>query len=181
MVDPRLDAEAAKGPAHRRAFKRFPLGIAIAVAIAYFGIRFASGTPVVDPILTRPGLTQRAAATKKLLRYDRWMNVHGIRGGRLKGILFWPIEPTNEEVRTAGEFFGLTLGTQRAAAAKFGCANLHIGERSHLVEGSDLSNEEVRFAGLMAEYVQDDRTDWDGPPIAVILRGAIANGGCQQG
>ena len=90
---PYLTKEAGRSPRMRKARKAAPFAAAAHVAVIYFGIAKFSGTPDTAAIDTREGIEQRAAATEKVIRYDDWMDTRVRKGGWLKGILLWPIEP----------------------------------------------------------------------------------------
>jgi hypothetical protein len=54
-------------------------------------------------IETRGGMQQRAAAVEKALRYDDLVGTRVRRGGMFKGVMFWPIKPTDGEIGGAAE------------------------------------------------------------------------------
>jgi hypothetical protein len=65
---------------------------------------------VTQPIETvGGGVRQRTAALEKVLDYDDSMDTKVRRGGWLKGILFWPAKPTDEEIGYAGEILWWTV------------------------------------------------------------------------
>ena len=53
---------------------------------------------------TAIGYYQRAEALQKLIDYDDYMGTKVRKGGMFKGVLFWPIEPTEEEIQYASDF-----------------------------------------------------------------------------
>lgn len=106
----RIEADAKRAPWRRALVHRAPLLIAVLVVASYFGVRLYAATPVRDPVQSRAGLEQRAAALDKLLRYNDWASVHVRKGGVLKPILLWPIEPTDTEVQSAQEMAGVIVG-----------------------------------------------------------------------
>ncbi len=72
-------------------------------------VRHYSAVDVTDQITLKTGLIERAAAFKKILRYEDLMLEKGERkGGPLKTFLYWPISPTKDEVTYAEEFIGGT-------------------------------------------------------------------------
>lgn len=158
---PRLRKEAHKSPKTRRAIKAAPyVGGILAVAI-YFGIALFSATPVSDPIETKAGLQQRAAAAKKAIRYDDFMGTRVRKGGWLKGILFWPIEPSESETQGAAEFFGLVLEGQQYAE---GCGSIAN-------DGQSLSDGQIGMVSEVADYVLHSNTKWREPPIRTVVDG----------
>src|SRR3546814_2242053 len=94
-----LQKEAKKSPAYRKAMKMMPWVIAAVCVVAYFGLRLFSAVDVSAPIASREGVVQRAAAMEKYVRYDDFMHTEVRKGGWLKGIMFWPIEPSDAEMK----------------------------------------------------------------------------------
>src|SRR3546814_20852323 len=96
-------------------------GVFVAVCVvAYFGLRLCIAVDVSAPIASREGVVQRAAAMEKYVRYDDFMHTEVRKGGWLKGIMFWPIEPSDAEMTAAAEFAGLTLGAFRSEERRVG-------------------------------------------------------------
>lgn len=103
------DIETKKSPAFRKFEKIVPLISIIAIVIVIFSLKWYWLVKVNQPIETTKGVVQRAGTLEKLLDYDDSMDTHVRRGGWLKGILFWPIEPTENEVKHASEFLWTTV------------------------------------------------------------------------
>lgn len=158
---PKLRKEAARSPHTRKAIKALPWALGALVVALYFGIRIFSGTPVAAPLESREGLEQRAAATEKVIRYDDWMGTRVRRGGWLKGIMLWPVEPTESEIDGAAEFVALVIEGQGYAG---GCG---------AVRGSadGLSDAQIDMIGEVAEYVRADSTVWKDPSVETVLDG----------
>ena len=158
---PKLRKEAGRSPRMRKAIKASPWVLAAVIAAVYFAVRLLSGTPVDAPLETREGIEQRAAAAVKALRYDDLMHTHVRKGGFLKGIMLWPIEPTEQEVQGAAEFVGLVIEGQRYTQ---GCGS---------VTGYDdkLSKPQIKMIKEVAGYVRDEATTWDEPPVKTVLSG----------
>lgn len=156
---PYLTKQAGRSPRFRKAVKAVPFVAAAVAAIIYFGVALFSGTPVTEPIETRKGIEQRAAATEKVIRYDDWMHTRVRRGGWLKGIMLWPIEPNPFEVKGAGEFVGLVLEGQQYAK---GCGSV-VGY------GNSLTDDQIRMVGEVADFIQRDDLQWKEPaPMTVV-------------
>ena len=156
---PYLTKEAGKSPRMRKARKAAPFAAAGLAVVVYFGIAFFSATPVTAAIETREGIVQRADAAEKVIRYDDWMNTRVRRGGWLKGILLWPIEPDPYEIKGAGEFVGLVLEAQQYAK---GCGS--VGGY-----GNNLTAEQIRMVGDVADYIQRDDLQWKEPaPMTMV-------------
>jgi hypothetical protein len=143
-----------------RKLRRVALFVAAALAVTvYFGVALFSGTPVTESIETRDGIIQRAAAAEKVIRYDDWADTRVRRGGWLKGILLWPIEPDAYEIKGAGEFVSLVLEAQQYAN---GCGSV-VGY------GDSLTKEQIRMVSDVADLVQRDDLQWRDPaPLTVV-------------
>lgn len=156
---PFVEKEAGKSPRMRKALRVAPY-VATAIAlVTYFGVALFSGTPVTDPIETRQGIQQRAAAAEKVIRYDDWMDTRVRRGGWFKGILLWPIEPDAYEIKGAGEFVGLVLEGQQYAK---GCGSV-------TGYGNTLTDQQIKMVGEVADFIQRDDVQWKEPaPMTVV-------------
>lgn len=148
-------------------------GLGGAVAVTYFAVRFLSATPIESSLDTEKGIQQRAAAIEKVLWYDDLMDTRARRGGWIKGILFWPIKPTEQELSGAAEFASLAYEAQRVSVERFGCTAVAGG-------GEAPSNEEVRYLGQMAEFLLKAETKWQDPPIMTVLEAASSLGNCTK-
>jgi hypothetical protein len=162
---PFITKEAGKSPLTRDIIKWSPVVLAAVGAIAYFGIRFTSGVDVSAPLETKLGLQQRAVAAEKVIQYDDWMGTHVRRGGWIKGLLFWPIEPSESEVKAASEFVSVALEgydvlTQQSAI----CGNLMGGS------GDQLSGGQIKFVDEIAEKIQEANLSWQEPPVMTVLQ-----------
>jgi hypothetical protein len=170
----RINKESKKSPLRRKIVKWTPAALAVVVAVMYFGVRFTSGIDVTQPLESKAGLVQRAAATEKVVSYDDFMGTQVRRGGFLKGILFWPIEPTQPEVTAASEFVSVTLeGYEVLQKQQEICGTLMAGV------GNQLSQEQIEFVGEMAEQVQRPDLEWQTPPVMTILKPIKAKFPCQ--
>ena len=74
-----------------------------------FGVRQFSLLDLDAPARSREGLVQRAAAFEKARNYDP-PSGFSLRAGAAN-ILMWPIEPTEEEIAAAREFFSMNEAT----------------------------------------------------------------------
>ena len=162
---PFLTKEADRSPVVRDIIKWTPTALGIVVAIAYFGIRLTSNVDVTAPIETKLGIQQRAAAAEKVIRYDDLMGTHVRRGGWLKGIMLWPIEPDEAEIKGAGDFVSLALEGYDALTQKQEiCGTLVAGD------GDKLSKDQISFIDDVAEHMRRDDTKWDAPPVLTVLQ-----------
>jgi hypothetical protein len=156
---PYLQKESRKSPAQRKALKLMPWIFAAICVIAYFGVRVFSAVDVSAPLASRQGIEQRAAAMEKFVRYDDFMHTEVRKGGWLKGIMFWPIEPTDAEMAAASEFAGLTLGAFEILRSNDQvCGDLAVGQ------SDTLSKDELEFVDQVAEFVDSDRMKWTDEP-----------------
>ncbi|MBY8824981.1 hypothetical protein [Sphingomonas colocasiae] len=169
---PYLKKESGRNPRTRKAIKSAPWVLAGIGAITYFGIRFWSATPISHTIETKEGIQERAAAIAKLLRYDEWMQTHVRKGGWLKGILFWPIEPNEEEIKGAGEFAGLAYEAQKISVERFDCLAIPRGH------GERPSKEELDYLQKTAEYLRGSNVKWSATPVFAVVDAAKAVGKC---
>ena len=156
---PYLRKQAGMNPSLREAIKLFPYAAGAIVIVAYFTVRLMSATPVTESIETKEGLLQRADAVEKALRYDDWMDTRVRRGGFLKGLLLWPIEPTDGEIEGAAEFVGLVMEGQQYAQ---GCGVV-------TGYGETLSNDQIKMVGDVIDYLQRPTIRWLDPPIRTVI------------
>lgn len=161
---PFLTKEAGRKPVVRDIIKWTPTVLGVVAAIVYFGIRLTSGVEVTDPIETKLGIQQRAVAAEKVIRYDDWMGTHVRRGGWLKGIMLWPIEPDEAEIKGAGEFVSLALDGYDVLAQKGQVCGSLIGGYDN-----KLSKEQISFTDDIAEEIQRDDLQWQTPPVLTVL------------
>lgn len=171
-VLPKLTKEAAKSPRMRKTIKALPWIAAILVAIGYFGTRIVLSNDISEPLESQQGIQQRAAAVEKVLRYDDWMGTRVRRGGWLKGVILWPIEPTDDEIDGAAEFLGLSFEVADFATSEFGCRSLLRGY------GDELSDSELTYLSDMAARFSSSDIIWDDPAFTTVLREAREVQGC---
>lgn len=169
---PRLEKEAKRDPRVRKAIKAMPWVLGGIAVVAYFAIRFLSATPVNHALETREGIQERAAAIEKLLRYDDWMDTHVRRGGWMKGILLWPIEPTEAEIKAASEFASLAYEAQQVAVDQFNCPAIPRGY------GDRPSQEELDYLSATAGYLRGANVEWRKPPVVTAVDAAKVVGSC---
>lgn len=169
---PDLRKEARRKPRSKKTEEVLALA-AVAIALAaYFGTAVIYRTDVSAPMETRLGIEQRAASLSKVIQYDDWMGARVRRGGWLKGILLWPIKPTDEEITAGGEFAGLGLEAAAFVGEQHGC--------TVPVSGNDdlLSDEQLAFLEKLADKVEAADTKWLDPPLMTLVEAARTVGGC---
>ena len=151
------------------------LALAATAIIAYFGIRLLSGVDVSQPIESKSGIAQRAAAVAKVVRYDDWISGNARKGGLIKALLLWPIEPTEAEVRGAQEFAALAFeGVDELAKAGAICPSWATDEAA-------LAQQQTRLIGEVAAYVLSDAVRWQTPPIMTVIDPILQAFPCQEG
>lgn len=169
---PHLQKEAGRDPRVRTAIKAMPWALGGIALIAYFAIRFLSATPINHAFETKEGIQERAAAVEKLLRYDDWMDTHVRKGGGLKGILMWPIEPTEVEIKGASEFVALAYEAQQVSVEQFNCPAIPRGY------GNKPSKEELNYLSETAGYFRAPNIQWKKPPVVTVVDAAKMVGKC---
>lgn len=171
---PYLLKEAARDPRVRKAIKAMPWILGGLAVVAYLAIRFLSATPINHGLETKEGIKERAAAVVKLLRYDDWMDTHVRKGAWLKGILLWPIEPTEAEIKGASEFAALAYEAQQVSVERFNCPAIQRGY------GNKPSQEELDYLSKTADYLLAYNVEWKEPPIVTALDAAKVFGKCSN-
>ncbi|MEN7537051.1 hypothetical protein [Aurantiacibacter flavus] len=169
---PKLEKEAGRSPSTRKFLKALPFILGAALLIGYFGTRVATAVDLGASIDSKTGIEQRASALSKALRYDHWANTKVRRGGWLKGIMLWPIEPTEEEVAAAADFAGLALEASSLATSEYGCSPLKVGY------DNGYSDEELAYLQEIANRVRSESFVWQDPPVIALLDAALKIRGC---
>lgn len=169
---PRIKKEASRDPLLRKMIKAIPLVLGAIVVTAYFAIRFFSTIQIENPVETREGIQERAVAIEKLLRYDNWADTRVRRGGWLKGILLWPIEPSEAEIEGAAEFAALAYEAQKVSTEQFGCPSIPAGY------GDSLSEAELGYLSDMAGILRLPDLQWADPPVFTMVDVARTLGNC---
>ena len=169
---PYLNKEAKRDPKTRKAIRAIPLILGGIAFIAYFAVRFSSAIPIEHALATKVGIQERAAAVEKLLRYDELMDTHVRRGGWTKSIMFWPIKPTDAEIKGASEFAALAFQAHDVSVEQFSCPEIS--------RGSDTipSEAELYFLAKTAEYLQAPTTHWKNSPVDTAIDAAKVFGNC---
>lgn len=169
-----LRKEADKSPARRKAVKYTPYAVAVAALVVYLCIRVFSAVPITDPVESRRGIEQRAAALAKIIQYDKLMDTHVRKGGLFKGMLLWPVEPTKAEIAGGREFASLALAAHQTSAERFGCTVIDVSN------GGVPTKSELTFLDGMADYVRREDIAWEKTPIMTVLDAARSLGHCEQ-
>lgn len=155
--------------------RRVLLVIAVLLLAAYFALRILSGVTVDQPVESKAGLQQRAAAAQKLIRYNQWLS--GWIGSSLAGpVILWPIAPTQAEAEGAGEFASAVLGAHRTLQnARFVCGDLPDGQ------GGTQSPQQIELIAAVAEHLRSDDTIWAEPATMTLLVPIRAKYPCGEG
>lgn len=169
---PYLEKELRRSPNTRKFFKYLPWVIAGVSVFAYIATSFLALTPINHAIDTQAGIKERAAAVQKVIRYDYLMNTHVRKGGWIKGALFWPLEPTEYEIKGASEFAALAFEAKQVSVQEYGCSPI---AREY---GNGPSKNEVAYLSETAERLRDATLQWKKPPIVTTVDAARFVGKC---
>jgi hypothetical protein len=157
----RIDRESTKSPLLRKAIRWSPVAFTASLVVAYLVVAVTQTVKIDQPLESQIGLVQRAKAAQKALRYDDWMPN---RRRWVAELLFWPISPSEEELKGAREFVGLVLdGHAVLVENKMICGELINGS------GQSLSDEQVKLIGDVATYLQQDKVSWSQRPVMTVL------------
>jgi len=162
---PYLEKQLSKSPLRRKLEFWGPIAAGTIVLIAYFSIRFLNVINVGQPITTQEGLVHRAQAVSKVLRYEEWgpSHAHG-KGRALVAILSWPIEPNEDEMKGANEFFGIVMaGHQMLSEQKQLCGELTPGT------DDAASEQQIALVRDVATYIQGKDVKWLNPAPMTLL------------
>lgn len=163
----RIEEEAGPKPWQQTALTRLVgLGgvlLVVLFAAGYFGLRQYSATPVTAPLETKAGIEQRANALAKVLRYEDWGSGGSRRGGLIKNILLWPIEPTKVEIDGASELGGLIFaGAARLRELREAC-NVPVPS------GETISDADIVLLQRVTDHLRAERVRWANPPAMTVL------------
>lgn len=137
-------AIASPPKALKERLKTYAVVAAIIAAVGgYFGTRAYAAVNVDHAIETSEGLSEHASAWRKVARYDNWASTRVRRGGMFKGVLLWPIEPTDEEMGYAADFANLAVGI------------LYRGEELGFVCGAPASYDSTTFSDEEIDFISD--------------------------
>lgn len=155
--------------------KRILLVLLVLILAGYFALRFFSGVTIDQPVESKVGLQQRAAAAQKLIRYNEWLS--GWVGRSIAGpVIFWPIAPTHAEAEAAGEFASAVLGSHRTLKqAGFVCGDLPEGR-----DGAQ-SAEQVELIAAVAAHLRAEDSQWAEPATMTLLVPIRAQFPCGEG
>lgn len=98
--------ETSKSPARRKIEKYAAVFAFAGCLLFYFGLKWFWLIDVSSSIETVNGVVERSAAFEKAIDYDDLMHTRVRKGGLLKGLVFWPAKPTEDEITSASEFVG---------------------------------------------------------------------------
>lgn len=150
------------------------LGAVAAILLILAGavaLRQYNAIPITDPLESRAGIEQRAAALAKVIRYDDWnpdtQNLRGVP----RRIALWPFEPTETEIRGAREL---------AAAIAFSARELQAaGQVCKLPSlGGPVTEDQIGLLSRVVTRVRDKATVWRDPPAATVFDAIRASYPC---
>ena len=159
-----FDIRARKNAARRRLIAAIPVVLVALVVIGYFSWRFANLITIDQPVDTREGLKQRAAAVEKVIRYDGYHLEDVKRFRWFINLLAWPTEPTESEIKGAGEFMGAvrTVSTNLVEQGPQG-QTYYCGIS---FDGNPLGMSMAM--GNIARRIRSPGTEWRDPPLATL-------------
>lgn len=157
----RIARESRRSPRLRTIIRWTPAAIGVVAVIAYFSVRQFSLLDIDAPAQSREGMVQRAAAFEKVRNHTP-RSGYSLRGAALN-ILMWPIEPTEEEIAAAREFFSMNEETF-ARLSRQGQICLDPGLHSGGLDPRQL----IELVRQAAAYVREPGAQWAEPPIATL-------------
>lgn len=122
----------------------------VVVATVYFGLRFYFAVPTYDQIETREELIAGYTALQKADRYDDWAEIKVQKGGWLKGIMLWPIEPTEDEIEFAGGMLWLSIRVHDYLLEEGLICNNTLGGP---LENADIDTK-LKYARLVVDFAK---------------------------
>ena len=143
-------------------------GICGAVAATYFAVRLMSATPIDQPLNTREGIQERAAAAVKQVRYQDMMGTRVRRGGWLMGFVFWPIKPTDAEFAGAQEFANLAFEA-RSIKSKNAVCDVYYSSSDYT------EDEDSIYVKEMALFILRKDAEWPPEPALRFLDSTSLN------
>ncbi|MDY7098570.1 MAG: hypothetical protein SXU28_10580 [Pseudomonadota bacterium] len=161
----KLEEESAKSPLRRTVVRYGGMGVLAVLVVGYLFMFWYNDLTVDQPIETKEGLIQHAAAFDKASTYNDWNSTSTRRGGAIKGLLLWPWEPDDQEFEAAGNFAGVTLnGLEMLSQQGAACPG-----RALLVPGEYLSELQTEFVEEVSDAIQADGVVWEEEPIMTLL------------
>lgn len=145
------DKESKKSPMRRKIEKNGWWITILVIAITMVSLKWYWLIDVNEPIDTPAGVAQRAATLAKLLDYDDSMDTRVRRGGWLKGILFWPAEPTEEEIKYAAEFLWTTVDIYDYLQKENALCNANLFHNT----GDENYKDEIAIAQIAIDYISN--------------------------
>jgi hypothetical protein len=149
------EKETSKSPT-RRTIERngWWIGI-VSVVVIMLGLKWYWLVEVSEPAESSVGTYQRALALDKLLDYDDTMDTRVRRGGWLKGILFWPEEPTDEEIGFASEFLWSSIQIHDYLKEENEICGAHLTHQDDDVYRDELEIAQIALKSVLAGNPQD--------------------------
>ena len=147
------EKESKKSPTRRKIEKNGWWIAIVSIGIIMVSLKWYWLIDVNEPIKSTAGVVQRAATLEKLLDYDDSMDTRVRRGGILKGILFWPVEPTEEEIEYASEFLWATVDVYDYLNNENALCNANLYHNS----GDDNYKDEIAIAQIAIDYINNTK------------------------
>lgn len=161
FVTVKVDPFNRGAPASRPIPRWVWLAAAIAIAGIYVAIRLSSALVIDQPLATREGFRQRAAAAQKAISYrDRVGDTRHV----VERVFLWPVEPTETEYRAAEEFASLALDHYALLKGRGLLCNTYT-EWSY---PHGLSSDQRAMVKAVAAYILRPSIDWHEPLPAMM-------------
>lgn len=170
----RIEREGDKKPWQRTLRRRLPIIILAVLVVAYAGTRWYNTTPIDQPAESKAGVIQRAAALHKVVRYEEYHPTNTRRGRWLVELVFWPIEPTENDIKGASELAGMILGGGQSLMSAGAACGVPMPSSA-----DDVGEATLALLDDVALHLQDSKTIWVDPPIATILGRVQARHPCK--
>jgi hypothetical protein len=167
--------ESSKGPTRRKIEKYgWLIGIAT-VAIVMVFLKWYWLVDVTKPVTDPSGISQRAKALEKVLDYDDSMDTRVRRGGWLKGILFWPAEPTGKEIEYASEFLWGTVEIYDYLKGEGALCGSNLQHSSD----NDTFDDELAIAKLVISRITEVDVQQDDDAGSILVKAFMAELPCK--
>jgi len=165
------DKESKKSPTRRKIEKNGWWITILVIGITMVSLKWYWLIDVNEPIDTPSGVAQRAATLEKLLDYDDSMDTRVRRGGWLKGILFWPAEPTEEEIKHASEFLWTTVDVYDYLKNENALCNANLFHNAK----DENYKDEIAIAQIAIDYINNKQNISTAESGPLLLAGAYTS------
>tara|TARA_B110000238_G_C16048142_1_gene404846 strand:+ start:280 stop:1098 length:819 start_codon:yes stop_codon:yes gene_type:complete len=160
--------EGRKSPLRRKIEKNGWWITILVIGVIMVSLKWYWFVDVNKPMDEPAGVIQRAAALEKLLDYDDSMDTKVRRGGWLKGILFWPAEPTEEESKYASEFLWTSVDVYDYLKKQNALCSANLSHNSN----DENYKDEIAIAQVAIDYINNTPNASGAESGPLLLAGA---------